>query len=279
MGLYSDNFWSYLFGSNKVDRIAEDSDSNGYKHPDGSLCKAKKRENCPYWREEEKKDEVDDIEVQSEVSKVQNIATPEEMEIIKKGGLPNDVKFEKVAPSDLSTTKVGSTKSKYREMRNREVAYIAESNKEDGTYPLVDVTDKQAAENLEPVTYPTGYMVSFQTTNGEGYNKGRKDLTIPDEEYDEIVEDLAEETGSKPHIGVFGGIPEISFRCDSKELAKRIMQKYNQVSMWDNARAVRAEKASKDNNLSDEVKRVLWGRCEIFNGKYNWKTNQVTKTK
>ena len=90
---------------------------------------------------------------------------------------------------------------------------------------------------------------------------------------------MTEETGSKPHIGVFGGIPEISFKCDSEELARQIMQKYNQVSIWDNAQAVRAAEADKDENLSDEDKRALWDRCEIFNGKYNWKTNQVTKTK
>ena len=36
-----------------------------------------------------------------------------------------------------------------------------------------------------------------------------------------------------PHIGFFGGVPEISFNCKSRKEAKKMMKDYNQKSIWD----------------------------------------------
>ena len=260
------------------EKVAMD-EGTGFKHPDGSPCRAKDIRNCPYFKEEvEKAEAIDDLSKPSEVSKVESIATPSEMESIRRGGNPNEEKFDKVTPDDLDTMREGSTQSKYRNMRNKLVQHVIDTKKGDGTYPLVDVTDEKAAEELKPVYYDDGYMVSFQTTNGEGFNKERKDLSMSDKAYDDLCDDLIAE-GYKPHVGVFGGIPEISFKVDSKDVAERIMKKYNQVSMWDNARGASAAKAEANPNLSARKINRLWGRANILNPQYRWKEHQVTKTK
>lgn len=279
MGAFSDNYYSWLDRQYAAQKSAMDDEPNGYKHPDGTPCKAKKKENCPFYQKEKNEaGKIDDLKTQSEVSKVVASASPSEMEAIKRGGTPNGGKFEQVSPDDLDTMKEGSTNSKYRNMRNRLVQYVINTKKGDGTYPLVDVEDEKAAAELEPVYYDDGYMVSFQTTNGEGFNKKRQELTMSDSEYDELCDDLIAE-GYKPHVGVFGGIPEISFKVDSKDVAERIMRKYNQVSMWDNARGSKAAKAEGNQNMSAMKIKQLWKRANIPNLDYDWKTNQVTKTK
>lgn len=209
---------------------------------------------------------------------MESIATSAEMENIKRGGTPENPKFDKVSPEDLETMQEGSTRSKYRNMRNNLVQYVIDTKKGDGTYPLVDVTNEEVAKGLEPVYYDTGYMVSFQTTNGEGFNRARKDLLMSDWDYDDLCDDLISE-GYEPHVGVFGGIPEISFKVDSKDVAERIMKKYNQVSMWDNAKGARAAKAENEQNMSARKIQQLWSRANILNPQYNWKENQVTKVK
>lgn len=80
-------------------------------------------------------------------------------------------------------------------------------------------------------------------------------------------------------MGVFGGIPEISFKVDSKDVAERIMKKYNQVSMWDNAKGSRAARAEDEPGMSARKVQQLWSRANIPNPQYNWKENQVTKVK
>lgn len=275
--MFDDNFYSWMARAGKGEKVAVDADS-GWTHPDGKPCKAKDKRNCPYFKKRLEIMKTDDFPVPNEVSKVEGVATPGEMETIKRGGNPNEDKFEEVTPNDLATMKPGSTNSKYRNMRNRLVEWVKNNSTGDGTYPLVDVEDAKATEGLEPVFYDDGYMVSFQTTNGEGFNKERKDLTMPDEDYDALCEDLIAE-GYEPHVGVFGGIPEISFKVDSKDVAERIMKKYNQVSMWDNAKGASAAKAEANPNLSARKINMLWGRANILNPQYRWKENQVTKTK
>lgn len=274
MGAFSDNFYSWLDRQHQEEKAAMDE---GYKHPDGSPCRAKNIENCPFYKQDmQESEEIDDLS--DEVIKVEAVATSAEMEAIKRGGESNKEKFTAVVPEDLDTTAEGSTQSKYRNLRNNLVKYVIDTQKGDGTYPLVDVTDTKEAKTLEPVYYDNGYMVSFQTTNGEGFNKERKNLTMSDQDYDALCEDLIAE-GYKPHVGVFGGIPEISFKVDSKDVAERIMKKYNQVSMWDNAKGARAAKAEDDPKMSAMKTKQLWKRANIPNPEYNWKENQVTKAK
>lgn len=116
------------------------------------------------------------------------------------------------------TFQSGGTKSKYRLMRNRHIADMIE--KDDGTFDL---------ETGEPVSYETGYQLAFQTTDSE---KPGKPTFLTDEEYDAKVDELARQTGSKPHLGNFD-VPEISFRSEDLEQAKDLaFKKYNQHSIW-----------------------------------------------
>jgi hypothetical protein len=155
----------------------------------------------------------------------------------------------------------------------------------DGTYPLIDVTDENEKIKLKQIKYSDGYMVSFQTTNGEGFNKVRKDLQLSDEEFDRIAEDLIRDLTeiqgetAIPHVGIFGGIPEISFKVQSIDLAMKLARKYNQVSIWDNAKGAYAEEQDSNPDLSDDEKADFWSAANILNSQYDWKTNQVYKAK
>ena len=163
-------------------------------------------------------------------------------------------------------------------MRNKLVAYVTNNKIGDGSYPLVDVDDKEAMKGFGPKYYSDGYMVSFQTTNGEGFNRGRKNLMMSDQDYDTLCDDLVAE-GYKPHVGVFGGVPEISFKIDSMELAENMMSKYNQVAMWDNKIGAKAAAISSSGKVSPAKEKLLFKRANINNPSYDWKENQVTKAK
>ena len=45
MGIFSDNFYSWLDIEHESEKCAMDSLNSGWKHPDGSACKASKPEN------------------------------------------------------------------------------------------------------------------------------------------------------------------------------------------------------------------------------------------
>lgn len=81
----------------------------------------------------------------------------------------------------------------------------------------------------EQVNFKSGYQVAFQTVTSE---KKDSKLYLTDSEYDKLVNDLRNETGSEPFVGVFGS-PEISFRCRSMKQAMQIAKRYNQLSVWD----------------------------------------------
>lgn len=270
-------------------------DENGYVHPDGTECEAQNVKNCPYFKKEEKVDESkDDLTdggesgksgttggsgLVDEVEKVKSIATSEQMKQIAVGSNPDQDKFTDVTVKDLDTMTAGSTKSKYRDRRNRLVEYVNSKGIGDGTYVLGDVNDEKYTRDLKKEDYDEGYMVSFQTTNGEGFNKARKDLTVSDEQYDKLVEELEKETGSKSHVGVFGGIPEISFKVATLQKAMELAKRYNQVSIWDNAMGSRAKAEEEKKEISEDEIGALWAAANILNPDYNWTENQVKKAK
>lgn len=205
------------------------------------------------------------------VDQIERNATPEEKAAVSKGSEPEGGRFEPVSPDDLPTMK--STNSKYRKLRNAANEAInrrkaAGEQDVDGTYPIDDPSHKvqhMGADGQMHDGFADGYSVSFQTTNGEGYNSGRKDITMSDADYDATVEKLAAETGSPVYVGVFGGIPEVSFRCDTLEQAMDIAKRYNQVSIANNARIAAGE----------------WDAPDIFpqNDQYDWRENQTWKMK
>ena len=188
---------------------------NGYK--DGSKCK---------YRDNLKVDQLDASET------VKAKGTVEELASIAQG--ESHGRLKPVSVSEIPTV-VGNTNSRYRDIRNRcfqdiERRRLAGEKNLDGSYPISDPSHKvqhMGADGKMYDGFANGFQVSFQTTNGEGFNPGGKARMMSDEEYDRTVEDLKKETGSEPYVGVFGGIPEISFRCDSLKQALDIARRYN----------------------------------------------------
>ena len=65
MGMYSDNFYSWLDRQNKTKKEVMD-EGMGYKHPDGTPCKAKSPESCPFYkRDKSEAEEIDLLGVES----------------------------------------------------------------------------------------------------------------------------------------------------------------------------------------------------------------------
>lgn len=89
-----------------------------------------------------------------------------------------------------------------------------EDKHEDGTYSIYSGI---------PVTYPAGYQVSFE----------RKDVEIPEELYDKVVNLMVVVTSSTPHIGIFEGVKEISFHVNDLNRAIALATIFNQESIWD----------------------------------------------
>ena len=49
MGIYSDNFYSWLDCQHKAEKTVMDE---GYTHPDGKPCRAKSKESCPFYHKD-----------------------------------------------------------------------------------------------------------------------------------------------------------------------------------------------------------------------------------
>ena len=64
MGLYSDNFYSWLDNRFKAEKVVMDGDGkpNGYKHPNGEPCTAESANECPLLKKDKKELESEDVE-------------------------------------------------------------------------------------------------------------------------------------------------------------------------------------------------------------------------
>ena len=91
----------------------------------------------------------------------------------------------------------------------------------DGTYDL---------NTGDPIDFSgqKKFQVAFQTTASED-KTSEKYMT--NDLYDALVEVYSWLTGSKPYLGKFE-VAEISFLCDSFELAMKIAKMHNQKSIW-----------------------------------------------
>ena len=268
MGNYSDNYYSYMYKlrSAKIALDAASTTGNGYKHPNGTPCRASSIDTCPYYRADEHIAYSIDMLDKDKVGQVERGANNSEYSGIVQGIDPESPNVRPVAVSDLSTFS-GGTKSKFRGMRNKLFDFIKHHGVQDGTYPLEDIGEDATKESVEAKAqyFNDGFQVSFQTTNGEGFNHESNDLTISDADYDKTVEELSKATGSKPYLGVFGGIPEVSFKAKTFEQAMDIAKRFNQVSICDNKK------------VSIAVETDDWSDPMIFpsNPNYDWTENQT----
>lgn len=112
--------------------------------------------------------------------------------------------------------------------------------KEEGTYDY---------ESGKLVELKDGYMVTFHQNepDEEGHYKSHYGR-YTEEEYDEMTNNFASENDAKIYVGVFDGEPEISFKVKTFEQAKKLMIKYNQKSLWNNARTDSEENPYYDKN-------------------------------
>ena len=252
----SDNYYQFLSDMNTPQGIAQDAQVVR-EHPDGSPCYAKREEDCPIMNQAKKADEAD---------KLEKVATPESMEKIKVGQDPEQDGIVPVSIDDVPTMK--ETNSKYRRMRNEAYRQILSSGTGDGTYPLDDPSHKVQHRNANGELvdgFADGFSFSFQTTNGEGFNESPERPRMSDDDYDRTTEEIMAATGSKAYVGVFGGIPEISFWVKTKKEAREFAKKYNQVSIANNARIAKGKFENPILTFPPNID-------------YDWKNNQTFKS-
>lgn len=129
---------------------------------------------------------------------------------------------------DTEDEKVKNNASSQRFSEVKEVIKKIKSfeGKEEGTYDY---------ESGKPVELKDGYMVTFHQNepDKEGHYKSHYGRYTA-EEYDEMTSKFAKENDAKIFVGVFDGEPEISFKVKTFEQAKKLMIKYNQMSLWNN---------------------------------------------
>ena len=97
---------------------------------------------------------------------------------------------------------------------------VAKQVGQDGTYVLA--TGK-------PISYKTGYQVSFQEETTEKPGHG---AYIDDDEYDRKVIALSKELDAEPDLGYFDGEAEISFHVEDFNKAMEVARRHNQHSIY-----------------------------------------------
>ncbi len=91
----------------------------------------------------------------------------------------------------------------------------------------------------EVVHLTSGYMVSFHCNeaDGDGHYKSHFGR-YTEEEYDNLANSFAEENDADTYIGTYDEEPEVSFHIKNLDQARKLMIKYNQDAIWDNAAGV-----------------------------------------
>lgn len=102
-----------------------------------------------------------------------------------------------------------------QKQHNDKLKELKSSKYEDGTYDL---------NTMKAVDFKDGYQATFCQTS-DNYNA---------KEYKEKVDEMLKQSSDGvAYAGKFGGEPEVSFHFKDLETAVKIMEKYNQVSIWD----------------------------------------------
>jgi hypothetical protein len=222
MGLYSDNFYSWLDRQFAAEKAAMDSSPSGYKHPDGKPCRAKSPENCPFYKldksEAENIDnlksktpsydrkikELKDLFDSGELKKIPSLANTTFDEL--KGAMDDFLE-------DLETYESEEHEVKWHDTQKRRDE-IYEKNK-DKEYATIN------AETGEIRNDCTGFGVTFHTT--------LSDKELSKEEYDRKVTELVDPGHADTwNVGIFQGGGEISIDCKDGKRALAMMLHWNQ---------------------------------------------------
>lgn len=141
------------------------------------------------------------------------IKGPKRMQGKKAKNINKEEKFDKTIKNDKISTRIKTQRGK--EIKNK-LNKFKDSKYDDGTYNL---------ETGEKVDFGNkGFNVSFEQST---------DNYTPAEYYDKVME-CSKKCDGKIYAGKFGGDPEISFYTENLDVAKEIMYKYNQHSIWSN---------------------------------------------
>lgn len=235
MGMYSDNFYSWLEKVNHTEKTAMDSATNGWKHPDGKPCRASKPENCPFYKKS--------VTIEETISYLDSHRGKDKNEDEREARHLRELlrimsskryqqRFEEIighVPSFSSLE--GAYEDLKKEMENwkrdektmikdarakRDKVYNSHLGDPDYQYASCDI------ETGDKKKLTSGWGVTFQTTSTENPNHGNY---LTDDEYDEKVTMMRDIFGSSPMVGIFEGKPEISFNCQStlRSLAAMVM--------------------------------------------------------
>lgn len=242
MGFFSDNFYSWLDKEHLAEKEAMDADSNGFKHPDGSECKASKPENCPYYRKEttiteltdeldsnKGKDRDDDEKEYRHLHELKRVFSSKRYsdrinEII--GRKPTFSDFEEAYKSlegAMESWKPDPNTAIHDARKKRDAVYNSHKNDPEYTYASCSI------ETGEKIPIKSGWGVTFQTTSTE--QKGHRNY-LDDTAYDEKVSQMRDIFGSEPMVGIFEGTQEVSFNCKDTMRAIAAMVMFEQKAIF-----------------------------------------------
>lgn len=239
MGIFGDNFYSWLDKQHAKEKETMDA---AFKHPDGSECKASKVENCPYYRKSMSITEMTD-NLDSNKGKD---ATPDEKEFrhlhelqrvlaskryMKRvgeilGKTPTFGELEEAynkLEEDMQNWKPSEETAVKDARKKRDAVY--NSHKDDKEYNYASCS----IETGEKVPMKSGWGVTFQTTSTEA--SGHENY-LDDEAYDKKVSQMRDIFGSEPLVGIFEGLPEISFNCQDTLRAIAAMVMFEQKAIF-----------------------------------------------
>ena len=226
MGIYSDNFYSWMDRQHALEKTVMDANPNGYKHPNGKPCMAKSIETCPFYKKD--KSEAEDFDLLDSDTPSYDRKVAEIKALCDSGGLKSIPGFENATfdslkndfdafLEDLEEYESGDSHVKLHDtQKRRNEIYQQNSSKEYATIDAITGQEKQDCQ---------GFGVTFHTS--------LSDKELSDGEYDKKVSELCELGHVRNYnVGIFQGGGEISIDCESGPRALAMMLHWNQNSIF-----------------------------------------------
>ena len=224
---FKDNFFSYMYGANGVqEKPTMDAQPNGYKHPDGTPCRAKSIETCPFYKRDKSDFEKEDVLGSPAPS--YNRKVKELEELYKSGGLANipmlaNASFDSLKTAfddflrDLEDYEGKDMETKWHDTQKRRDE-IYSANK-DNEYATINSQTGEVKEDC------SGFGVTFHTT--------LSDAEMTPAEYDAKVTELCSLGKTDTwNVGIFQNSGEISIDCKDGARALAMMLYWNQNSIY-----------------------------------------------
>lgn len=228
MGIYSDNYYSWLDQQSKFSRGVEDSAPNGYKHPNGTMCKAKSIESCPFYRiDKSEAEKIDDVSGQPSTASYDK-KIKELEDLINDPGISHITELKGVSLDhlkeaydqflmDLEEYENQEHETKWHDTQKRRNEMYAKWKEE--TYSTIDPKTGEKKDTCR------GFGVTFHTTLSD-------DAMTP-QQYDAKVTELCALGKVKEwNVGIFQKEGEISIDCPSGPRAIAMMLYWNQNSIF-----------------------------------------------